>query len=81
MKMPFDEGMVVFPTTTKEVATIVSFSQDHSLDLAVRCEGHHSSASSTHGGICLHLAKMRNVSVDTSTNRVTMQRGARWGEI
>lgn len=73
--------MVVFPTTTKEVATIVSFSQDHSLDLAVCCGGHHPSASSTHGGICLDLAKMRGVSVGTSTNRVTVQGGARWGEI
>jgi FAD binding domain len=73
--------MVVFPTSTNEVAMIVSFSQDHSLDLAVCCGGHHPSASSTDGGICLDLSKMRGVFVDTSTNRVTVQGGARWGEI
>lgn len=73
--------MVVFPTSAKAVAVIVLYCQENSLDVAVCGGGHSTSASSTEGGICLDLSQMREVSVDPSTNHVTLQGGARWAEV
>ena len=73
---------MVFPTSTKEVASLVSFGQDNFLDIAVRGGGHSASgASSTDGGMCIDLCKMQAVSVDTGTMHVTVQGGALWRDI
>ena len=73
---------MVFPTSTKHVATLVRFSQNNSLDIAV-CGGGHAAngASSTDGGMCINLSKMQAVSVDSSTKYVTVQGGALWQDV
>lgn len=73
---------MAYPTSTKDVSTLVVFCQENSLDMAV-CGGRHSvnSASSTVGGLCIDLAQMRDVSVDPSTNRVTVQGSAIWTDV
>lgn len=73
---------MVFPTSTKDVSALVCFSQENSLDIAVRCGGHSpNGASSTDGGVCIDLSQMQAVSVDSSTNYVTVQGGALWQDI
>ncbi|EAW19902.1 FAD-binding oxidoreductase [Aspergillus fischeri NRRL 181] len=75
-------GVVVLPTDVQGIARTVRYAKDHKLDLAVQGGGHSSNtASSTDGGILLNLGKMNRVSVDTSTQTVTVQGGATWADV
>ena len=68
---------MVYATSTKDVADLVKFTRDNSLDVAVCGAGHSpSGASSTDGGVCIDLSKMRAISVDTNSNHITVQGGA-----
>ena len=68
---------MVYATSTNDVAKLVKFSRDNSLDLAVCGAGHSPiGASSTDGGMCIDLSKMQAISVDTNTNHITVQGGA-----
>lgn len=59
----------------------VLFSKTHDLELAIRGGGHATSgSSSTDGGLCIDLSKMRSVSVDSAARTVTAQGGALWSE-
>lgn len=72
----------MFPTSAKDVATIVVFSQKTSLDIAFRCGGHSQrGASSTDGGICVDLSKLCGVSVNLNMKQVTVQGGATSGQV
>ncbi|KAH7357066.1 hypothetical protein BKA65DRAFT_392334 [Rhexocercosporidium sp. MPI-PUGE-AT-0058] len=75
-------GIIVFPTTPEEVAKAVLFSSAQGLELAVVGGGHGTSgASSTDGGLCIDLSKMRGVTVDEKEKTVTVEGGALWGDV
>ncbi|GFF62082.1 FAD binding domain protein [Aspergillus udagawae] len=75
-------GVVVLPTDVQGIARTVRYAKDHQLDLAVQGGGHSSStASSTDGGILMNLGRMNRVSVNASTQTVTVQGGATWADV
>ncbi|KAL3443411.1 FAD binding domain protein [Aspergillus insuetus] len=74
---------VVHPRDSEGVAATVRFARAHAVDLAVR-GGAHSTAvtSSTEGGILIDLGKgMTEVTVDPDARTVTVQGGAKWGDV
>lgn len=74
--------MVVFPTTAEDVAATVLFSKVHNLDLAVAGGGHSTSgSSSTNGGVCIDLSKMRKATVDQAKKTITAQGGCIWEDV
>jgi FAD/FMN-containing dehydrogenase len=75
-------GVVAYPTNVSEVAVLVSFASKHSLDLATRCGGHGPRGiSSTSGGLCIDLAKLKSMSIDIDTRQATIGGGAIWSEV
>ncbi|KAH6721914.1 hypothetical protein BKA61DRAFT_538650 [Leptodontidium sp. MPI-SDFR-AT-0119] len=75
-------GIIVFPTTPEEVAKAVLFSSAQGLELAVVGGGHGTSgASSTDGGLCIDLSKMRGVTVNEKTKTLTVEGGALWADV
>jgi hypothetical protein len=82
LSLTFSQAIVVYPTCATDVATTVLFSQANSFELAVVCGGHSTGgASSTDGGLCLDLSKMRDVSVDPEKMTITAQGGALWSDV
>ncbi|PVH83817.1 FAD-binding domain-containing protein, partial [Cadophora sp. DSE1049] len=74
--------IIVFPTTPEEVSKAVLFSLSQGLELAIVGGGHGTSgASSTDGGLCIDLSKMRDVTVDEKTKIVTVEGGALWADV
>lgn len=73
---------MVFPTTADDVAKSIVFATANQLELAVRGGGHSTSgSSSTDGGLCIDLSKMRGVSVDPEKKTATVQGGALWEDV
>lgn len=78
----FLKSVVVFPTTAEDVSKCVLFAQANNLELAVKGGGHATSgSSSTDGGLCIDLDKMRAVTVNTDEKTVTAQGGALWKDV
>jgi FAD/FMN-containing dehydrogenase len=76
------QGLVVYPTSVEDVSKAVLFSTANSLHLATVGGGHATSgSSSTHGGLCIDLSKMRIVTVDVEKKTVTAQGGALWEHV
>lgn len=72
----------MYPTTAEDVSKTVLFARDNKYELAVVGGGHGTSgASSTDGGVCIDLSKMRKVTVDVEAKRVTAQGGALWKDV
>lgn len=70
------------PTSAEDVSKAVLFSQAHGFELAVMGGGHGTSgASSTDGGLCINLSRMRGVTVDVASNTLIVQGGALWGDV
>jgi hypothetical protein len=77
-----DQALVVYPTSAKDVGTAILFSQANSFDLAICCGGHSTGgSSSTEGGLCINMSKMRNVVVDPEKKTITAQGGALWADV
>ncbi|KAL2073592.1 hypothetical protein VTL71DRAFT_10918 [Oculimacula yallundae] len=75
-------GIIVFPTTPNDVSKAVLFSKAQGLELAVVGGGHGTSgASSTDGGLCIDLSKMRAVTVDEKAKTLSVEGGALWGDV
>lgn len=70
------------PSSAKDVSTAVRFSRRNSLELAV-CGGGHSTggSSSTEGGLCINMSKMRDVVVDPVNKTITAQGGCLWADV
>jgi FAD/FMN-containing dehydrogenase len=64
------------------VSKAVLFAAANKLELAV-CGGGHatSGSSSTDGGLCIDLSKMRQVTVDPTKKTITAQGGALWADV
>ena len=76
------KGIVAYPTTSEDVSALVTFSQIHGIDLAVRGGGHSiRPTSSTEGGICIDLSRMKEVVVHPTAKEVTVQGGALWSDV
>jgi len=72
----------VCPRSAADVSKTVLFARANNLDLAVCCGGHATSgASSTDGGICIDLSKLRHVIVDTGTRTVVAEGGCLWKDV
>ena len=72
----------MYPASAEDVAAAILFSHANSLDLAVCCGGHATGgSSSTEGGLCINLAKMRAVTVDPENKTITAQGGALWSDV
>ncbi|TVY83661.1 FAD-linked oxidoreductase [Lachnellula suecica] len=75
-------SMIVFPASAADVSKAVLFSREAQLELAIVCGGHATSgSSSTDGGLCLDLSKMRVVTVDAEKKTATVQGGALWADV
>ena len=75
-------GVAIAPTTASEVSTAVKYATDNNLDLGVKGGGHSTAgASSTHGGVLIDLGRMRNVTVDTQTQRLRVEGGCLWSDV
>ncbi|KAL4819004.1 hypothetical protein BDW67DRAFT_173889 [Aspergillus spinulosporus] len=77
-----DAGAVVSPTCTSEVSLVVTFARDHHVEFVVRGGGYSTGGeSATQGGIVISLDRMRGVSVDSRSQTVRVQGGARWDDV
>lgn len=77
-----NQGLIVFPTSASDVSTAVLFSKTHNLELSVRGGGHATSgSSSTDGGLCIDLSKMRTVTVDPMAKIITAEGGSLWSDV
>ncbi|TVY92199.1 FAD-linked oxidoreductase [Lachnellula willkommii] len=75
-------SIIVFPTSAGDVSKAILFSTANKLELAVSGGGHATSgSSSTDGGLCIDLSKMRRVTVDAEKKTVTAQGGALWADV
>ncbi|WEW58664.1 hypothetical protein PRK78_004132 [Emydomyces testavorans] len=75
-------GMVMLATTAEDISKAVRFAQENNIDVAVRGGGHSvAGASSSDGGLVIDLSRMRNVTVDPTTKRITAQGGALWVDV
>jgi FAD/FMN-containing dehydrogenase len=76
-------GLVLRPRSTTEVAEAIRWARTQPVPLGIRSGGHGVSGRSTnHGGIVIDLGHLRAVEVlDTTTRRVRVEPGARWGEV
>jgi FAD/FMN-containing dehydrogenase len=61
---------------------VIVFTKTRGIEIAIRGGGHATSgASSTEGGICIDLSKLRKVIVNPDTKTVTAQGGALWADV
>jgi hypothetical protein len=76
------KGAIVKVTTVKEVSTVVEFSAKRYIPFAVLSGGHSTKgASSTYGGIVIDLGRMNRVDVQSSSNTVSVEGGAKWADV
>lgn len=76
------QSIIVFPTSSTDISKTILCSKAHKLELAVKGGGHSTSgSSSTHGGLCIDLSKMRSVTVDVEAKTITAQGGALWSDV
>jgi FAD/FMN-containing dehydrogenase len=72
----------VCPASAADVSKAVLFARTNNLDLAVCCGGHATSgSSSTDGGICIDLSKLRHISVDAGARTVVAEGGCLWKDV
>jgi FAD/FMN-containing dehydrogenase len=75
-------ALKVRATGTADVVDAVNFARDRNLLVAVRGGGHSvAGLSSCDGGIVIDLTRMRAVTLDPITRRVSVQGGAVWGDV
>lgn len=75
-------ALIIFPTSAADVRTSLLFAQSHHLDLAICCAGHSTGgASSTSGGLCIDLKKLRSVTVDPVARTITAGGGCTWSDV
>ncbi|KAI0080431.1 FAD-binding domain-containing protein [Panus rudis PR-1116 ss-1] len=75
---------VVFPTSASDISKAVQYATSHSppLEIAVKSGGCHTSTnSSSEGGLVVDLAKLNKITVAEDKQSVTIQGGARWGQV
>lgn len=66
----------------REVAIVIVFAKTRGIEIAIRGGGHaKSGSSSTEGGICIDLSRLRKVILDPNTKTVTAQGGALWADV
>lgn len=74
-------GAVAFPSSATDVSQLICFARHHLLQIAVKGGGQGNRGSSTNGGLCIDLSKMRSVTVDPSGPRVIADGGAVWSDV
>ncbi|KAL4863969.1 hypothetical protein BDV12DRAFT_206079 [Aspergillus spectabilis] len=77
-----EAGIVIQPTEEQDIVTALKWSQEHKIDLAVKCGGHSvSGTSSSAGGLVIDLSRLNSVSVNTTDKTVTVGGGATWKDV
>ena len=80
-------GIVIQPSTAKEVGVVLKYARDHNIELAVTGGGHSTAgASSTDGGIMMSLQHFRRVTIEdwseNSSQKVfRIGGGANWQDV
>ncbi|RDW84182.1 FAD-binding oxidoreductase [Aspergillus mulundensis] len=77
-------GIVIQPTTESDIVTALNWSQSQQtpIDLAIKCGGHSvSGTSSSSGGLVIDLSRLNTVSVDPSSQTITVAGGAVWRDV
>jgi FAD/FMN-containing dehydrogenase len=73
---------IVWPTSTAEVAEVVSFAAERGLELAVRGGGHSSAGHSVcDGGIVVDLSDLKALEIDTAQRTAWAENGLTAGEL
>lgn len=73
---------MVFPTSAEVVSEVVRFGMANDSELVVRGGAHSNGGrSSTSGGICIDLSKMRASVVDGAKKTLSVQGRALWGVV
>lgn len=76
------KGAIIKVTTVEEVAAVVEFAAKRYIPFAVLSGGHSTKgASSTYGGIVIDLGRMNRVDVDTASNTISVEGGAKWADV
>jgi FAD/FMN-containing dehydrogenase len=61
---------------------VIKLATSNRIEIAVRGGGHSTSgSSSTEGGICIDMSKLRKVSVDPKAKIVVAEGGALWADV
>jgi FAD/FMN-containing dehydrogenase len=75
-------ALIVRCESAGDVGAAIRFARDHELAIAVRGGGHNGAGlASIDDGLVIDLSPMKAVSVDASTNTVTVGAGCVWGEV
>jgi FAD/FMN-containing dehydrogenase len=80
---PGSPGLVLRPTSSRQVAEALAFARTQNVPLAVRSGGHGTSGRATNdGGIVIDLGALNSIEVvDRERCLVRVGPGARWGEV
>ncbi|KAL5333802.1 hypothetical protein BJX70DRAFT_45546 [Aspergillus crustosus] len=77
-----EAGIIVQPTTEPDIVSALTWSQQHNLDLAIKCGGHSvSGTSSSAGGLVIDLSLFNTVSVNEENKTITVAGGATWKDV
>jgi FAD/FMN-containing dehydrogenase len=76
------KAIIVFPASAEDISKAILFSVANKLELAVAGGKHATSgSSSTDGGLCIDLSKMRRVTVYAEKKTAKAQGGALWADV
>jgi FAD/FMN-containing dehydrogenase len=73
----------VFPENAKDVSTVVKIARELRIPFAVKAGGHgvYAGASSIQDGILIDLSRLHRVEVSPDKKSVTIEPGAKWGDV
>ena len=70
---------IVRCTSVADVVVAIRFAQEHDLEIAIKCGGHHAAGhASSDGGILLDLSGLRAIELDPERRRAVTQAGLTW---
>jgi FAD/FMN-containing dehydrogenase len=74
-------GVIIQRSTTADVPPSIAFARKHDLEITIRGAGHNIAGNSiSDGGLVIDFSNMKNVNVDTTTSRATVEPGASLGD-
>ncbi|TFY67759.1 hypothetical protein EVG20_g3835 [Dentipellis fragilis] len=77
-----DAAYVVQPEAYTDIPPVLAYATSHGLEVAVTGGGCHSSTwASSKGGVVIDLGRLNKVTLSADKKVVTIQGGARWGDV
>ena len=75
-------ALVVQPSDTPDVVRTVNFARDNAIELSIKGGGHNvAGLALSDGGITLDMSGMRNVNVEPTASRATVEAGCTLGDV